>query len=70
MVRNSQDIVFALGMVVSIANCVFLVIKVKVDPNNQLVHFGSSKLFLKSTFNSSDEDANFGIVSNMFNACE
>jgi hypothetical protein len=61
-------------MVASIANCVFLVIKVKVDSNNQLVHFGSWKLLRESTFidfyNSSDEDENFGIGSNVFNACE
>ncbi len=43
LVQNSQDIIFTPGMIVSIANCVFLVIEVKVDLDDQLMHFGSSK---------------------------
>lgn len=74
MVRNSQDTIFTLGMVVSIAICVFIVIEVKADPDDQLVHFESSKLFRESTFidlyNSFNEDENFGINSNVSNACE
>ncbi len=74
LVKNSQDIVLTSGMDASIVNCVFLVTKVKADLDNQLVHFGSSKQLRESTFidlyDLSDEDENFAINFNMFNACE
>jgi hypothetical protein len=61
-------------MVTSIANCVLLVLKIKVDSDDQLVHFKSSKLLRESTFVDLDdlfnENGNFGIGFNMFDACE
>jgi hypothetical protein len=74
LVRNSHDTIFTLGTFAFVANYVFLVIKVKVDPNDQLMHSRSSKALLVSTFvdlsDLSNENGNFGIGSNVFDACE
>jgi len=69
---NSQDTILTLSINTSIVNCVYQVIEVKADLNNQPMHFGSLKPPHESIFidlgNSSNKDGNFSIGSNMFDA--
>jgi hypothetical protein len=72
LVMNSQYTVLTLSIDTFIVNCVYQVIEVKADLNNQPVHFGSLKPPHESIFidldDSSDKDGNFSIGSNMFDA--
>ncbi len=74
LVKNSQDTVFTLGMATFVANCVLPVIEIKANPKNQPMQSSSSKPLHESTFidlgDSSNEDGNFGIGSNLSDACE
>ncbi len=71
---NSQDTILRLGTTASIVNCVLPIIEVKVNLDNQLVYFGSSKPFCESTFidfdNLTNEHENLSINFNMLDACE
>lgn len=61
-------------MATFVVNCVIPIIKVKINPNEQPVHFGSSKPLHKLTFvdlgDLFNKDGNSGIDSNLSNACE
>jgi hypothetical protein len=74
LVKNSQDTILTSGMATFVANYVLLVIEVKVNLDDQPVHSSSLKPLHKSTFvdlgDLFDKDGNFGIGSNLSNACE
>lgn len=74
LVKNSQDIILTSGMATFVANCVIIVIEIKVNLDDQLVHYGSLKPLHESTFvdlgDLSDKDGNSCIGSNLSNACE
>jgi hypothetical protein len=64
LVRNWHDTILTPGTIASIANCVFPIIEIKVDLDDQQVHSRSSKPIQESTFvdfsNSFNNDGNFG----------